>query len=180
MKPMRFIPPPLALMALGLLAAACSSEAPSPDITTGASPPPPPRLAPTREAVEQADVMKMHPESMERAAVERALGGGAGCTFAYTEAGRPVLVVRAPGGAGAPATAVVKLHGKLTELRTAQPVAAEQLRDGADLGAEGLAIRVRPVPGEEAGERGQREADLELQLAEGLSRAWRGVYRCSG
>ena len=139
-----------------------------------------PEHVPAQVAVEKADVAQIHPGWIDPAEASRLLEAGPGCSFRYAAWSKPQVVVRAAAQADAPATALVKINGRLVTLRSARPGGVDALARGAVLGAEGLELTLTPTLEEESRQDGARQwpADLELHLPGGFARGYRGIYRC--
>lgn len=172
----------LVACSLALLAACSSNRSPAtqPDSESAIGGKDVPRLVSGRQALQQADIADTHPETMEHAEAERLLEPGPECVFALTATGKPVVVARAPANEATPARAVAKINGQLVGLRSAQAGGFQALADGTRLVADGLELVITPTIEEEGEYKGRRQwpADLEIRLEQGLTRGYRGLYRC--
>lgn len=139
-----------------------------------------PELVSGRQALQQADIADTHPDPMEHAEAARVLERNPECLFALTASGKPVVVARAPADQAAVAQAVAKINGQLVGLRSAQAGGFQALANGARLVADGLELVITPTIEEEEEYQGRRQwpADLEIRLEQGLTRGYRGLYRC--
>ena len=129
---------------------------------------PPEEAAPVgswAEALERPMLNKTDPEGLSDRDIAAALPGEAGCRFFYTATGEPVLVTRP----GSPPRGIVKLRGMIVPL-SAQ--AGGDLADGAVMNADGVQITVTPVGGQ--------SATLMLEIEQGRTIGYRGIYRCTG
>ena len=140
-----------------------------------------PEVVTANEAVEKAEVAKADPGTMSLAEIEKVLDPGPGCSFSYTEGTEPILVARVADGDGASVRGVIKLHGKLVELRATS--SHDSPKSGITLHGGGITTVVTPVAGAgvEGDDGAQRtQADMRFMLDQGLSVGYRGFYTCSG
>ncbi|WP_156032615.1 hypothetical protein [Parvularcula oceani] len=164
-----------------LLLAACGEGAPRdenhPDMQSETMP----DIVPAPEAIMLASIPTTDPVTLYEAEIAKVLPEGPRCAFSYTSGSRPILSGTAPADARDVATGVVKLHGRLVELETAEPVGFEALASGVTYVSDGLRMTVEPVPdkGVSEGEGWvQTIADLRFVLEQGLLVDYRGYYRC--
>jgi hypothetical protein len=128
-------------------------------------------VVPVDQALANAQVPRLDPETLNDAEIREALGTGPVCLFRYTAAGRPVLAVRqspeeGPGG-------IVKLNNHLVRLGAA--------RDATSDGHLVLAappVRLTVTPPLPEGEIPRRESDLVLEIGEMLRVGYRGNVSC--
>lgn len=139
----------------------------------------PPAPVPPDEAIRSASIAGTDLDELDEAEVERVLGAGARCGFAYSRDAGPVAAAALP-APGRDARGVVKLHGRLVEL------AARFDGDPAGTGRltlSGDGIRVAVVPAEGGGGMqadGPRDAFAHLSLDAGLDVGYGGFFDCTG
>ncbi len=160
---------PLAVLSL----AACGDPAPGEGVEKPLMSDPSPKMVGAREAVGTPDIPTIDPQTLDAAEIEKVLGVGPRCAFAYTAESKPVAVFQVTGdNAG---QGVVKIHGRLVKL-----AGREAEVGGFTLSGDGMSVRIEP-----AGEGGdsrpaeQREADMQFELEQGLHVGYRGWYRCT-
>ena len=128
----------------------------------------PAEVAPVSEAISSAVIATMDLAAMKPEEVERGLDGEPACSFRRTAKSDPVLAANDGG-------AVLKIGGQLVQLE--QAGTATEL--GIGFSADGLALQITPVPGEEASDApGEVDADLFFVLDEGLTVGYRGYWSC--
>lgn len=137
---------------------------------------PTPELVSLREAVQTPDITAIDPQPMHQAEMEKVLGKGGYCTFAYTAASPPVLAFTVTDGV----RGVIKIHGRLATLSAEQTQQPATLAQGAILTAEGGRVEVRAANAKSAGVSVDelRVADMVFELEQGLHVGYRGWYRC--
>jgi len=141
----------------------------------------PPEVVTPSEALEANVLPMLDPGEIDPAEADRVLGAGAGCTFSRTVESDPILVARSTGEDAGPAEGLMMLNGELVRLRSRSPDGAEALVEGPEMVAEGVAMRVSRVPGEEVETTDGRRrwpADLVFELEQGLTVGYRGNYSC--
>ena len=164
-------PARVALMAFfGALAGCSDSDAPD-DAVNAARPPEIVRIMPAAEALAGAEIPKLDPATMNGAEIEKALGSGARCEFQYTQAGKPVLAMKAASGADA---AVVKLNGSL--------VVASATTQDRNIVLLADPVRLTLAPDGDAvvtgSEDARQDANLVFEVGDRLKVGYRGYYRC--
>lgn len=162
-----------------LLLTACGDPAPGEGIEKKNSAETMPEIVPAAEAIRTAAIPTIDLHTMDEAEYEKILAKAQRCRFLYTSGGGPVLAASAAGGK--PATGVVKIHGKLVELKAERVTSFDALLNGATFVADGIRVQVIP-DADESFElhdgRTQREADAILELEQGLKVGYRGWYAC--
>lgn len=167
------------LLAGLLMLAACGDPAPGEGIGKRNSAETMPEIVPAAEAIRTAAIPTIDLHTMDEAEYEKVLSEGQRCRFLYTSGGGPVLAASATGGEAA--TGVVKIHGKLIELKAERVTSFDALLNGATFVADGLRVQVIPDADENFelhDGRTQREADAILELEQGLKVGYRGWYAC--
>jgi hypothetical protein len=137
------------------------------------------RVAPAEEALGNAVVATLDPETMNDAEIRQGLRPGRQCLFRYTSTGKPVLAVGVPAD-GQGTGGVVKLNGHLV-LLAADP--SGEAGDGSlRLGAGPVRITLSPGPAPSAAREGDggaaREADMVFEVADRLKVGYRGYLGC--
>jgi len=155
-----------------LLLTACGDPAPGEAVKEPLMSGPPPKVVSASEAVSTPDIPTIDPQTLDDAEIEKVLGAGPRCIFAYTAESPPVVALEVAGqdaGQG-----VVKIHGRLVKL-AAQRVEA----GGFALSGDSMSIRIEPAAGKgDAMPNDLTEADTLFELEQGLRVGYRGWYRC--
>lgn len=156
-----------------LLLTACGDPAQGEGVEKPLMSDPSPEVVGAREAVNTPDIPTIDPQTLEAAEVDRVLGTGPRCIFAYTAESPPVVALQSTGnnvGQG-----VVKIHGRLVKLAAQRAQAG-----GFALNGDGLSVKIQPAnAGDEARPTELREADMLFELEQGLRVGYRGWYRCT-
>lgn len=167
------IPGVLLLAALAL--AGCGGPAPGEGVKQPLMRGPAPELVSLGEAVQAPDITAIDPQTMHQAEIEKALGAGPYCAFAYTAESPPVLAFKAAEGV----RGVIKIHGRLVMLGAEQAQQPATPAQGVALSTEGGRVEVRVANGS-AGSGGEPQvADMLFELEQGLRVGYRGWYRCA-
>ena len=165
-----------ALLTASLILAGCGDPAPGEGMKEPLMRGPAPELVSLREAVQTPNITAIDLQTLQRAEIEKVLGKGPYCAFAYTSESPPVLAFIATEGV----RGVIKIHGRLATLGAEQAPQQEALARGVALTTEGGRVEVRTADNEsasvEAGE--ARVADLLFELEQGLHVGYRGWYSC--
>lgn len=127
---------------------------------------------PAREAVRTADLATTDLESMTDAELQRMLGSGPVCRFAYAAGDAAVAAATAP-GAGA-SRGVIKLHGRLVPMNVRYETSAGE---GFELSSDDVTVVASPYEGAAGGD--PREADARLRIGNDLEVGYGGVYECA-
>lgn len=131
--------------------------------------PPSPSIVSLDEALSTAHVAVIDPGFLTEEEIAQLLPGGAACSFNYTTASPPSLVLGDVDGAAA---GLVKLSGDLVRIEQTAP---------GELGTEGLTIRLGPAGEAETLEgvgAEPVELTMTLELDAGLTAGYRGFYSC--
>jgi hypothetical protein len=156
-----------------LLLTACGDPAPGEGVKKPLMSDPPPEIIGAREAVNSPDIPTIDPQTLDAAEIEKVLGAGPRCIFAYTAESPPVVALEVAGdNAG---QGVVKVHGRLVKL------AAQRAKAGGfALSADGMSVSIEPAAAAgDAMPTELREADMLFELEQGLRVGYRGWYRCT-
>lgn len=129
---------------------------------------PPAEPGSVADALSNTLISELDLAPMAEAEADRVLGADAPCTFQRSTASDPILWAAREGDGAA-----IKLNGVLVALASVR----EREPGLAEFSAPGATVTVRPVGGE-ADWRG--DADLVLELEEGLRVGYRGFYDCPG
>ena len=151
----------------------------------------PPEILPAREAVRRAELAGVDLAELDQAEVEKVLGTGAHCGFAYSRNAGPVAAVQVPPDAAGASRAVVKVHGRLVELQARfAPASATSGADAANGAAAALILRGDGMDVAVAALDGAAtpalvdvdtiEAEAVLRVEPGLEVGYAGFYRCNG
>ena len=127
---------------------------------------------PAAEAIRRADLATTDLESMTDAELQRMLGSGPVCRFAYAAGDAAVAAATAP-GAGA-SRGVIKLHGRLVPMTVRYQTLA-----GECFELSGDDVRVVAAPYEGTAGSETREADARLQIGSDLEVGYGGFYECT-
>jgi hypothetical protein len=143
----------------------------------GAQPAPKPQPQseemPAREAARTADLAAADLEPLTEAELQRMLGSGSICRFAYAPDDAAVAAATAP-VAGA-SRGVIKLHGRLVPMNVRYRTLAG---DGFELSSDDVTVVAAAYEGTAGGE--AREAEARLQIGNDLEVGYAGFYTCTG
>ena len=138
------------------------------------------QVASPEDAIWNPDLSEADPGAMGTSEIYRVMQAQPRCSFHYTEASPPVLVVGESAAEGA-LHGLIKLHDRLVLLTPAGATRFDQLRVGGIFEAEGMEVRIL-----ETGEATQREdglsespATMRFVLNQGADTGYSGFYRCS-
>ncbi|MGQ9424325.1 DUF305 domain-containing protein [Gilvimarinus sp. F26214L] len=137
-----------------------------------------PEVVPPEEALRSPNLAETDPASMDEAEIEKVIPRGPSCGFAYTAEGKPIFKT---GLTEATAVAVVKIHGRLVQLRSEAVASFEELINGGSFHAGPIRVTVGPVRGKSPEELdGSRRwpANMMFDLEQGLKVGYRGWYTC--
>lgn len=167
--------PRLALAVSAALLAACGQN-PAPDD----APAPAPeivRVEPPAQALAGAHIPTLDPATVQDAEILKVVGARPHCTFRYTSAGKPVVVVGL-GADGSTEVGVAKLNGKLVALEPDR--AATGLKPGGfALAADRLRLRVQPDQAVNVSGASQRvEAEMLFEVGQELKVGYGGYVAC--
>jgi hypothetical protein len=140
-------------------------------VQPGRGPGPPAEELPAAEAARRADLATTDLESMTDDELERTLGSGPVCRFAYGTGAAAVAAATAP--AAKESRGVVKLHGHLVPMEVRYQTLAGE---GFELTSGDVKVTAAPYAGT-AGN-GARDADARLQIGRDLDVGYGGFYEC--
>lgn len=156
-----------------LLLTACGDPAPGEGVKQPLMSDPSPKIVGAREAVGTPDIPTIDPQTLDAAEIEKVLGAGPRCIFAYTAESPPVVALELTNDKSG--QGLVKVHGRLVKL------AAQRAEVGGfALSADGMSVRIQAAA--EAGDAMPTElaeADMVFELEQGLRVGYRGWYRCT-
>lgn len=156
-----------------LLLTACGDPAPGKGVKEPLMSGPTPEVVSAREAVATPDIPTIDPQTLDTAEIEKVLGAGPRCLFAYTAESAPVVALELTGDKAG--QGVLKIHGRLVKLAARRTEAG-----GFDLSAEGMSVSIQPAKGAgDAMPTELTEADMLFELEQGLRVGYRGWYRCT-
>jgi hypothetical protein len=135
-------------------------------------PKPPAEEMPAREAVRTADLATTDVESMTDAELQRMLGSGPVCRFAYAAGDAAVAAATAP-GAGA-SRGVIKLHGRLVPMNVRYETSGVE---GFELSSDDVTLVASPYERAAVGD--AREANALLRIGSDLEVGYGGFYECT-
>jgi hypothetical protein len=141
-------------------------------VQPGRKPEPPAEEMAAGEAVRRAELATTDLEALTDAELQRMLGSGPVCRFAYAPDAAPVAAATAPGADAS--RGVIKLHGRLVPMSVRYQTLAG---DGFELSSDDVRVSAAPYEGT-AGD-GSREADARLQIGNDLEVGYGGFYRCT-
>jgi hypothetical protein len=133
--------------------------------------PEPAEEMPAGEAARRAELATTDLEALTDAELQRMLGAGPICRFAYAPDHAPVAAATAPGADDS--RGVIKLHGRLVPMSVRYQTLAG---DGFELSSAD--VRVSAAAYEGTAGNGAREADARLQIGEDLEVGYGGFYEC--
>lgn len=167
--------PGFALAAAAALLAGCG-QSPAPD-DAAAPAPETVRVESAAQALAGAHIRTLDPATLQDAEIQKVVGARSHCTFRYTTAGKPVVVVGVDAG-GIPEVGIVKLNGKLVPLEPDR--AATDLKPGGfALAADRVRVRVQPDQPVNASDASQRvEADMLFEVGQELKVGYGGYLAC--
>jgi hypothetical protein len=142
-------------------------------VQSARTPKPPAEEMPAREAVRTADLATTDVESMTDAELQRMLGSGPVCRFAYAAGDAAVAAATAP-GAGA-SRGVIKLHGRLVPMNVRYETSAGE---GFELSSDDVTLVASPYERAAGGD--AREANALLRIGGDLEVGYGGFYECTG
>ncbi len=165
-------------MAFALLLTACGDPAPSAGMEEPLLRSPLPEVVSGREAINSPDIASIDPQTLDQSEVDKVLGSGPFCNFAYTAESPPVVAIKHDGESGL-AKGVVKIHGKLVQLSSEPLAGFSALGSGATLTADNINVVVALGKDGDVEPNGEKAiADLHFELAQGLKVGYRGWYTC--
>lgn len=130
------------------------------------------------EAINSVEIPGIDLGTLTSAEIDKVLPDGPRCMFSYSAEGPPILAATpvAPDGA----QGVVKIHGRLVEVRADSVNGLERLAADVRFTAEDIRLDIKPDPDDAGvGQLGQRmPADMEFELEQGLQVGYRGWYKC--
>lgn len=124
------------------------------------------------EAARRANLATTDLESLSDEEVQRMLGSGLVCRFAYAAENAAVAVATTPGGDAG--RGVIKLHGRLVPMAVRYPASAGE---GFELTSDDVRVVVRPHEGTNGS--GAREGMGRLEIGDALDVAYGGFYACT-
>ena len=173
--------PAASLLATSLLLSACGDPAPGEGVEQRPMHEPMPEIVSLDQALQTPVIPTVDLGTMHAAEIEKILGAGPLCFFAYTAGSPPVLAVQnAENGTG---RGVIKVHGKLVELQQDAAPDYHGMGEPIALEAGGAQVKVTLAPetdidGLDPGR--EYAADAVFTLDQGLKVGYRGWYRCRG
>lgn len=132
------------------------------------------------DAIWNPDLSEADPGPMGTSEVYRVMQAEPRCSFHYTEASPPVLVVGETAAEGA-LHGLIKLHDRLVLLTPAGAKRFDQLRVGGVFEAKGMEVRILETGEAVQLEDGQNEAPATMRfiLNQGADTGYSGFYRCT-
>jgi hypothetical protein len=129
---------------------------------------PPAEEMPAGAAARRAALATTDLEALTDAELQRILGSGPACRFAYAPDDAPVAVATAPGAD--PSRGVIKLHGRLVPMNVRYRTLAG---DGFELSSDDVAVAAAPYEGERG------DAEARLRIGDELAVGYSGFYECT-
>ena len=127
---------------------------------------------PAREAARRAELATTDLESLTDAELQRMLGPGPVCRFAYAPDDAPVAAATAP--AADARRGVIKLNGRLVPMNVRYRTPAGE---GFELSSDDVTVVAAAY--EETAGAAAREADAQLQIGKDLEVGYGGFYKCT-
>lgn len=169
------------LLAVTLLLNACSDPAPGERVDQRPMHGPAPEIVSLEQALQSPVIPTVDLGTMHAAEIEKSLGNGPLCFFAYSVESPPVLAVS--NAQDARGRGVIKIHGKLVELEQEQAPDYHALAQPALLGTPGAQVRIALASDGDADALNtgrEYPADAVFTLEQGLKVGYRGWYHCTG
>ena len=153
-------------------------EGDAPQALTG--PEAPPDVLPAAEAIRRAELATVDLAELDRAEIEKVLGPGPTCGFAYSLHAGPVAAATLPARGGGPARGVVKVNGRLVAMQ-ARYASDAATGDALVLQDAGVSVGIRAL--ERSGtsgivEVGPAEAQAVLRIGNAMEVGYGGFLRC--
>lgn len=138
------------------------------------------KVVSAEDAIWNPDLSAADPGPMGTSEIYRVMQAEPRCSFHYTEASPPVLVVGETAAEGA-LHALIKLHDRLVLLTPAGATRFGQVRVGGVFEAKGMEVRILETGDAVQLEDGQTEspATMRFVLNQGADTGYSGFYRCS-
>lgn len=156
-----------------LLLTACGDPAPGEGVKKPLMSGPTPEVVSAREAVGTPDIPTIDPQTLDAAEIDKVLGAGPRCIFAYTAESAPVVALELTGDKAG--QGVMKVHGRLVKLAAQRAEAG-----GFALSTDGMSVSIQPAANAgDAMPTELAEADMVFELEQGLRVGYRGWYRCT-
>ena len=140
-------------------------------VQSARKPEPPAEEMSAGEAARRAELATTDLESLTDAELQRMLGAGPVCRFAYAPHEAPVAAATAPGAAAS--RGAIKLHGRLVPMSVRYETSAGS---GFELSSED--VRVSAAAYEGTAGNGVREAEARLRIGDDLEVGYVGFYEC--
>ena len=155
-----------------------------PQAQAALGPPVQPEVVPASEAIRQAELASVDLAEIEAAEINKVLGAGPTCSFAYSRGAGPVAVARVTAGGPGASQGLIKVHGRLVELRArfATPEAGEGA-PAISLQGEGIEVAIDLLDDAATSpvvEVQEAEGEAVLRLAAGLEVGYAGFVQCDG
>lgn len=163
------------LMAVMLLAA-CGDPAPGEGVDEPHAQDTAPEIMSASEAVRTPEISTIDLQTMDAAEFEEVIGTDSRCSFTYTRASAPAFVASVTSQDGA--EGAIKIHGKLVRIVAREVKTVDDLVQGTTFTADGLRVHVSPRPKEDNAGGQPRQANVVLELEQGLKVGYRGWYAC--
>ena len=132
---------------------------------------PPAEKMPAGEAARRAELAETDLESLTEAELQRMLGTGPVCRFAYAANDAAVAAATATGAEAS--RGVIKLHGRLVPMNVQYSTSPDK---GFELSSDDVIVLASPSQ-DSAGD--VREADAVLRIGADLEVGYGGFYGCS-
>lgn len=133
---------------------------------------PPAEEMPAGEAARRAELAETDLESLTDAELQRTLGSGPACRFAYAAGGAAVAAATPPGAEAG--RGVIKLHGRLAAMSVRYRGSAAQ---GFELSGDD--VTVVALPDETSAGSDARDAVARLRIGNELEVGYGGFYECT-
>ena len=161
---------------VALLLVACGDPAPGEGVDQLRERRSMPEVVSAAEAVRTPEISTIDLQTMDAAEFEEIIGAGSRCTFSYTSEGSPVFAASMTSQEGA--EGAIKIHGKLVRIVAREVKTVDALVQGATFTADGLRVDVSPKPKEDDAGGQPRQANVVLELEQGLKVGYHGWYTC--
>ena len=154
-----------------------------PQAQAALGPPVQSEVVPAGEAIRQAELALVDLAELEAAEIDKLLGHGPTCVFAYSRGAGPVAAARVPAGGTGASLGVVKVHGRLVELRALFATPAREGAAAISLQGEGIEVAIYLIDDAATSpvvEVQEAEGEAVLRLAAGLEVGYAGFVQCDG
>lgn len=164
------------------LLAACGDPAPGEGMEKKPMEEPEPKVVAPSEALQKPDLTKTDLDTLEESEIEEVVPTEQRCVYRYTAESPPVFAAGITSDSPT-AVGVIKIHGKLVEMKAEHASSLDALASGGTFTADDVTVEVTrdDSEGETTGDDKYRwPADLRFELKQGLRVDYHGWLSCPG